>query len=162
LKPSEEIAISLAGDPSTIDLLRGWKAGNGFTKMTSRLVEHSAAVAVLSIADRQLRNALTGGRALQRMWLTATSLGIAAQPVSAPIFMGIHRLWDKSNILSAQEHEAAKVLFDNVIGMIGDNGSTPFFLLRLAMADEVTVRSTRRPVNDVLTIQNTTTLAWKD
>lgn len=162
LKPSEEIAISLAGDPSTMDLLREWKAGNGFTKMTSRLVERSAAVAVLSIADLDLRNALLCGRALQRIWLTATHLGIAAQPVSAPIFMGIHRLWDRSNILSTQEHDAAKTLFDRVASMIGSTGSTPFFLLRLAIADEVTVRSTRRSIDEVLMIQNTATLSWKD
>jgi len=124
-------------------------------------VEHSAAVVVISVAGHSLLSALAGGRALQRVWLTATSLKVAAQPVSAPIFMGLHHLWDTSHILSAAEHRSAKSLYDGLAALVELKSHQPLFLLRLATAEDVTVRSLRRPVADVLTSRNTT-IAWKD
>jgi molybdopterin/thiamine biosynthesis adenylyltransferase/nitroreductase len=149
LSLADRTGLRVASDPKAMSLLRQWGTGKAIEKMASKSIRASSALGVISLPDLGIDNAYQGGRAMQRFWLKASSLGLLAHPVGAPIFMGIHGLWDKDGILSAEEHKEAGAILDEFAGIIGAGASRPFFMLRLGRAGEPTARSLRLPISEL-------------
>ncbi|MEO8588339.1 MAG: Rv1355c family protein [Flavobacteriales bacterium] len=156
LNLTDRTGLRIAADPRAMMLLRGWSAGHAMEKLAAKSIRASSALAIFSVPDLSLPGAFAGGRAVERFWLKASALGISAHPVGAPIFMGIHRNWDKDGILSAKEHEEAGAILKDLIKIIGVNGAYPLFMMRLGRAGEPTARSLRRPLTEMF---HTTTFA---
>lgn len=149
LSLSDRTGLRIAADPKARSLLRLWGVGNAMENMAAKQIRASSALAIISIPDLGLASTYTAGRAMQRFWLHASSKDILAHPVGAPIFMGIHRHWDKDGILSAEEHHEAGVILEELTRIIGVVGGVPFFMLRLGKAGTPTARSLRRPLAEV-------------
>ncbi len=149
LSLADRTGLRVASDPKAMSLLRQWGTGKAIEKMASKSIRASSALGVISLPDLGIDNAYQGGRAMQRFWLKASSLGLLAHPVGAPIFMGIHGLWDKDGILSAEEHKEAGAILDEFAGIIGAGAARPFFMLRLGRAGEPTARSLRLPISEL-------------
>ncbi len=152
LSLADRTGLRVAADPTAMALLRHWGTGNAIEKMTSKMIRASSALAIISVPDMTLASAYTGGRALERAWLKATALGITAHPVGAPIFMGIHGLWDDNGILSATEHREAEAVLDEFRSILGMTGTHPFFMMRLGEAPPPSARSLRYPLRSILHI----------
>jgi|LakMenEpi03Aug12_release.lakeMendotaPanAssembly.Ray.scaffolds.fasta_scaffold05036_4 molybdopterin/thiamine biosynthesis adenylyltransferase len=152
LSLKDETGLGIAADASAIGLVNAWKGGKGLEQMTSKLVSGSAAVAFLCVPDYELDTALLAGRALQRLWLKSTELGLAAQPISAPVFMGVHGLWDRHRFLSDPEHAEAAGLLHRLTQLLELKDHAPLFMLRLCLAEAPTVRSLRRPIEEVFSV----------
>lgn len=150
LSLADRTGLRVAADPTAMALLRHWGTGNAMEKMTSKMIRASSSLAIISIPDMTLVSAYTGGRALERAWLKATALGLAAHPVGAPIFMGIHGMWDENGILNASEHREAEAVLDEFKSILGMSGTHPFFMMRLGEAQAPTARSLRYPVRSIL------------
>ena len=94
---------------------------------------------------------LMGGRAMERLWLTATSRGLAFQPVTAILYL-FSRLerGDGTGLSEKEIRKLAKLrkdfrqLFD-----IPDHHAE-VMLFRMAHAEPASARSLRRKVEDVL------------
>ena len=152
LSLADRTGLRVAADPTAMALLRHWGTGNAIEKMTSKMIRASSSLAIISIPDMTLASAYTGGRALERAWLKATALGLTAHPVGAPIFMGIHGMWDDKGILNATEHEEAEAVLNEFKSILGMSGTHPFFMMRLGEAQAPTARSLRYPVRSILNI----------
>ncbi len=62
--------------------------GRLLTQPSALAVKRSGAVGLLSVNEAKVEPFLQGGMALERLWLTATALGLALQPLgSLPIFL---------------------------------------------------------------------------
>ena len=151
LSITDRTGLRVAADPGAMSLIRHWGAGNAMEKMGAKSIRASSAVVIISIPDFSIPSAYAGGRAMQRLWLKAAALGIIAHPVGAPIFMGIHGLWDTKGILSKEEHHEAQSILTEFKKVIGSTGSEPFFMMRLGRAGEPTARSLRLPLSTVFT-----------
>jgi len=150
LSLADRTGLRVAADPTAMSLLRHWGTGNAMEKMTAKMIRASSSLAIISIPDMTLASAYTGGRALERAWLKATALGLTAHPVGAPIFMGIHGLWDDNGILNDSEHREAEAVLNEFKSLLGMSGSHPFFMMRLGEAQAPTARSLRYPVRSIL------------
>jgi len=63
------------------------------TAPSGALLRKSGAIGVLTVAHATAPSFFAAGRAFQRLWLTATELGLALHPLgSLPIFVGHHEL----------------------------------------------------------------------
>ncbi|HRH69758.1 MAG: Rv1355c family protein [Flavobacteriales bacterium] len=149
LSLSDRTGLLVASDPKATSLLKEWNGGKGVEKMASKAIKVSSALAIISLPDLSLESAFIGGRAMERFWLKATSLGLIAHPISAPIFMGIHGRWDRSGILDPQEHRQAEAILAELNDVIGAPDRTPFFMLRLGTAGMPSARSLRLPLNAI-------------
>ena len=149
LSLTDRTGLRIAADPKAMMLLRGWSAGHAMEKLAAKSIRASSALAIFSVPDLSLVSAFAGGRAVERFWLKASTMGISAHPVGAPIFMGIHGNWDKDGILSTAEHQEAGAILQDLVRIIGAKGSHPLFMLRLGRAGEPTARSLRRPLTDM-------------
>lgn len=152
LSLADRTGLRVAADPSAMSLLRHWGTGKVMEKLSSKIIRASSALAIISIPDMTLASAYAGGRAMERAWLKATALGLIAHPVGAPIFMGIHGLWDHRGILSEQEHREADNILAEFKTLLGLSGSHPFFMMRLGEATGPTARSLRLPLDSIFHI----------
>jgi hypothetical protein len=150
LSLTDRTGLRVAADPKAMSMLRFWGTGRAMEKMAAKGVRASSALAIVSVPDYDIASAFSGGRATQRFWLRASELGILAHPVGAPIFMGIHGLWDNSGIMSPKEHAEAMAILEEFKAIVGTNEHAPFFMLRLGKAGDPSARSLRLPVSDLL------------
>lgn len=157
LKLSEQAAMRVASDPEAIALLRSWDAGNGFKKLSGDAIRHSAAICLISVQDTSPKGLLLGGRAVERMWLSAALHGIAVHPISAPIFLAHHIRFGGGIGFSPAECGELLGAFTGIQDVFSTGDREPIFMARLAHADPPTVRSLRRALADVLYIHQPVT-----
>jgi hypothetical protein len=62
-------------------------AGKALIAGARQALTASSAFAVITIPGHSLADYLQGGRAMERVWLTATSLGLAFQPLAALAYL---------------------------------------------------------------------------
>ncbi len=145
---SDRTGISVAADAEAVAMLRDWKVGRGFEKFSRKVIATSAAIALVRIPGFTRESTLEGGRAVQRLWLAATKAGLAVQPISAPVFMGLHERFDRRGLYSVDERKELSDILNGLRSHFPAHASEPFFLLRLGHAEPPSVRSLRRPLNE--------------
>jgi nitroreductase len=113
-------------------------------------VRKSGALGILSLPDASAERFLRGGRAFQRIWLTAQSEGLALQPLgSLPIFIAQMEQLDGRN-LHAGHQRLAKRLAGWLRQLVpATDGRTLLMIFRVGYAKPPQVRSLRRPGEDV-------------
>ncbi|HYG17211.1 MAG TPA: hypothetical protein VEC12_15750, partial [Bacteroidia bacterium] len=134
-----------------IKYLKEWNKGAAFEKMTHKAVENASALVMIKRPAGTIMDYIYGGRAVQRVWLLATQLGYAVQPLSVPLFL-FKRLTEGKGVgFNAQDMEnlrKAKEEYDLILP--GYNHEGHIFMLRLAQADEPKVKALRRNLSDIL------------
>jgi nitroreductase len=114
-----------------------------FWLKTTREV-HTATAPVFGmilVRDRlDMGQAVEAGRAWQRLHLTATTQGLAAQPLNQPVEMV-----DRNQMLERPD-EFGRTLAQ----LAGASGWEPTFVFRLGYAKREALRSPRRPLEDVV------------
>jgi nitroreductase len=135
-----------------VHLLRTWNAGDGFKKLSREAIQASGAVCLVSVPRSTPSDLLRGGRAAERMWLSATSLGIAVHPISAPIFLAHHVRFGGGAGFDREETEAILQALAGIRRVFSTGPREPLFMARLALAEPPTVRSLRRPLTEILHI----------
>jgi nitroreductase len=105
---------------------------------------HTATAAVIGlilVRDRlDMAQAIDAGRAWQRLHLTATARGLAAQPLNQPVEMV-----DRDRMLGRTD-----VFGPALARLAAANGWEPTFVFRLGYPKREALRSPRRPLDDVL------------
>lgn len=93
----------------------------------------------------------TAGRALERMWLTATHRGLALQPWTVlPFFTFRARYFPSSGFTELEEREILAV--DSALRTLFGvpEGCAPVFVFRLSHAPPPSIRALRRPFGDIV------------
>jgi len=142
------------GGRFVLQLLRPWRRMAALNRVglatamslpTIRLVRASGAIGFLSIPDRSPESMITGGRAMQRIWLKATELGLSLHPLgSLPIFLAHPSLPDQLKPIGAKIRSQAADLLPDQRGIL-----QMAFRIGHCNADPG-VKSLRRPVEEVL------------
>jgi len=150
--PSEIVGLKLVRDPEVVRLLAEWRGGKALEKIARKAIASASAVGLITMPAYSPANYLAGGRAVQRMWLTATQHGIAMQPMLAAV-LHFARLKhangegmpDFMKEEFAQLHKRFERLFSQAIG------KEDVFLFRLSIATEPKIKSYRLSLDKVLT-----------
>jgi molybdopterin/thiamine biosynthesis adenylyltransferase/GNAT superfamily N-acetyltransferase len=83
LSPSDLAGLELCRDRLSLDLVRQWGHGRNLEKASRRQVAAASAVGLITTAQGRSADYFNGGRALERMWLTATERRLAVHPMTA-------------------------------------------------------------------------------
>lgn len=120
--------------------------------LRSRLVyRRSAAIGLVSVARPERQLFVQAGEAIQRLWLRATSLGVAFQPITGVTFLLLRlRLGEDAEL--ANPHRAAiERLGRRLDELIPEaRGLTPVMLFRVGLARPPAERAPRLDVGAVL------------
>jgi len=151
LSESEKAGLFVAKSPGVIKLLNDWRGGAAFEKLSKTAVLSSAGIGLVTMPEYSAENFIKGGESVQRVWLAANLNGLSIHPVSAPIFFlarlnegnGAEMTADMINELKELE-EILNKIFSSLEKKQG------IFMFRLSYADDASVRSFRKPVEEIL------------
>ncbi|MEM7153101.1 MAG: Rv1355c family protein [Myxococcota bacterium] len=137
-----------------MEVVEKLEGGTGLLRPSIKAVEAASAVGLVTVPGTTPADYFAAGRAMQRVWLTATKLGIAFQPMSALAYLFARVLRGGGEGLRPSEVEELQRLhqdFGEVFECV--DGHAYGMIFRLAVVDAPpTVRSLRRELDDVLTI----------
>lgn len=149
---AEKALMKLISNRQAMDVIRKFKLGQGFTKISDDTFKSASAIAVLTGPDFSPQTYLTGGALLQRIWITANKMGISFQPVTAALFM-FHRYFKGGeNDFTKFEGALIQSAFNAFHDLLGNTQQEPLFMFRLNITDGKVVKSYRRPVSETLKV----------
>jgi hypothetical protein len=154
LTPSERAGLHVAKNWNVTKHLKKWRLGNEFGGITRKIIDHAAALGVITMPRQEEVDYFNGGRAMERLWLKATELGISLQPISMStyLFTKIEQ-GDYSQMEDIKDDVMALYnQFKEVAQLQPDRKDVFFF--RLAYAPEPEVKALRRDVDSVLSIED--------
>lgn len=151
LSPVDLAGLRLASSLGAMELVGKLGGGRALEKPTRKSIAGASAVGLLTIPGGHTPRAMfEGGRALQRVWLTATARGYAFQPMTALVCL-FWRLLAGAPELSApqvRELNELRARYLEVLDVPQAHGEVMLF--RLTRADAPTAHSLRRHVDDML------------
>lgn len=151
LTASQAAVLKLLARPDVGDLLRNLRTGNALAAIARKAVNAASAMGLISVVGDTPVDMLRGGQAIEHVWLEASRLGWAWQPMTAIIPM-----FDMLNSPTASLFEAWAL--DRLADLSGRFNHlfapSPYqlrlMLFRVAPASVPSARSLRRPVETVL------------
>ncbi len=150
--PADVAALRLIARWSAMAEVRGLGGGRALENPARDAFASSSAVGLLSIAGTGPEAYLAGGRALERVWLTATAVGLGLQPHSALLYC-LMRLDDGGKGLDPGDRaglDALRAQRRRVLPPV--LGESELLLFRLFHAAPAAARSLRRPLDAVFTL----------
>ncbi|MDO8408381.1 MAG: hypothetical protein Q7S95_04120 [bacterium] len=148
---------------AAMQLLRHWwltKLGSyiglhKFIALEQRGVyRHASAYGLVLVRGEREQDWLEAGRAVERIWLTATGAGLALQPHTAMIYLpraiesGLSDAY-----LNAHERERIIEAYDAIQRIFGVEEGTPAFLFRIGHGRPPSARSSRLLFESVVTVE---------
>jgi molybdopterin/thiamine biosynthesis adenylyltransferase len=152
--PTDVAGMRLVSVYPLMELVGKLGAGQGLERPTRKAVAAAAAVGLVSVSNAGRTSYFAGGRALERVWLRATALGLAFQPMTPLLYLFPRLLEGGGAELDQREQAELGELHREFEALFGPRGSrVDVMLFRLARVGPPTARSLRRRVDDVLTIE---------
>ena len=151
LTAAQRAALRVAQRPDVAATLRELGGGRVLQERVEKAVLRSSAVGLVTVGGGSAANALRGGRAVERVWLRATALGLAVEPVTALVYMFEMLDGSAATMFSSREREELRSLrarFDAVFKAA--EGGTRLILFRVGMAGAPSARAPRMPLEAVL------------
>jgi hypothetical protein len=153
LTPTDLAGMRLVSSWSMMRMLRNIGAGRGLEKPTRKAIAAASGVGLLTVDGTGPESFFAGGRAMQRVWLTATALGLAFQPMAALIYV-FQRLAAGGAGLSEVEQAELQQLRAAYCDLFETSAArAEVMLFRVARAGPPTARALRRPVDEILTVE---------
>jgi hypothetical protein len=147
LSEARQLAFRMVARPDVRRELRHIGGGERLTEMTREAVEASSGLGLLSLPDASPRSLVSGGAALQRVWLEATALDLAFQPVGALTFMAGLLSRSGTSVYDPTERAHVITLYERLLGSFPElSGRSPLLLFRLHRAPPGSARSGRLPL----------------
>ena len=150
LTPTEKLGLRLAKDPKVAKYLRDWNAGKGLEKLSLDAVNTASAVGLVTMPAFTPQNCLSAGRAVERLWLTATKFEIGLQPMLAPLLHFNRIIYNKERTMPADIEEKFLELYEEFekIFALRDK-QVGLFLFRLTFSSEPETKSYRLPLQEI-------------
>ncbi|MBK8581510.1 MAG: Rv1355c family protein [Flavobacteriales bacterium] len=148
LSTSNIVGLKVASDRRAMDLIDQWKGGKGLEEISGKAIRASSAVILICTSEEGANARLDGGRAVERLWMSANAAGFSVHPISAPIFM-THMLDLESNGLRLHEQEGLKDIRKEFTALWKLKEEHPLFMVRISNAGQPSMRALRRPVSEL-------------
>ena len=145
LSATELAGLKMLRSPGVPPLLKRWRGGQGLEKLARSSMLASSAVGLVTLSGQSVGDRVDAGRALERIWLSATQLGISLQPHTAPVFLFARAFGGGARDFDAETLGELHGLHARLSAVFGASGGE-VFLFRMFPSCEPLARSLRRPV----------------
>ncbi len=150
LSGPEAGSLQLLRRGDVMELLDRWDAGGALADYLVRAMATSSALAVVTVASASPASYLTGGMALERVWIEAQRAGLAVHAV-APAFLYAFQDVDYATLGGDRWSDELRELSQRFRRLLDLGVHTAAVLtLRLSHASPPRVRSARLPLEQVL------------
>ena len=142
-------ALNLLKEKKIIGKLNEWNKGSGVQKMITEGTSECGAIGMIWGTQSDYNTYIKGGKALQKMWLKATSLGIHLHPyASFPVLLNEFNI--NQDNLQKQEKKAVQNLKEEFQLLVRNKDTVPLLFYRLNKTNITTVKSYRRSILEAL------------
>ena len=150
LTPSERAGLHVAKNWNVTKHLKKWRLGNEFGGITRKIIDNAYALGVLTMPKTNEVDYFNGGRAMERLWLQATELGIGLQPIAMSTYLYTRIDQGDYSQLEDIKDDVIK-LYDQfkVITELASDRKDIFFF-RLAIVPEMEIKALRRDISAIL------------
>ncbi len=139
---------------SRVEFFNRYLAGTVAPRVQLDLVPGLACAAhFLIVATREpttIDDYVAAGRAMQRLWLTATTLDLWVQPEMTPLIFAAYARRDRAFSRKAGIASRARELAARLQQIIGDDAQRAVFMGRIGAGSAPRARSLRRPLAELL------------
>jgi molybdopterin/thiamine biosynthesis adenylyltransferase len=152
LSPADQAGFYLCRDWQALKLVHSLRGGRNLEKMSHKALDSASAVGLITMPSKTRSAYFCGGRAMERLWLTATEHRLALHPMtSLPYMLEQFRTWRDHGLDSTTRHALQELdsRYRELFPVKGHNAQ--LFLFRLSYAEQTSHRSLRRNLDDVLT-----------
>lgn len=156
LSRTDFAGLRLSRDYDNLRFLLKIGGGGALGKSARDAIASSSAVGFLTMKGRGAESYFRGGRAMERVWLAATSLDLAFQPWASILY-----LWSRlergegAGLEEKQLTELRKLRADfRAIFPVAPEDESEIMLFRLSHAGPPTAHSLRLPLEDVLVFES--------
>ena len=156
LTPGEAVGMRIAKDPNVLNLLKEWKGGAGLEKLSRKSGLGASAIGLITMPAYSAQNFIDGGKAAERVWLTANKNNIAMHPMTASILhfnvLKYGHALDNDPYLTAKFGELSTIFYQQFNQVT--SSEVPVFLFRLFYAEEPTALTERRSLAQIFKSKN--------
>lgn len=150
LSPADQATLDVIRRSDVMALLSAWDGGQVLGNNARGSVLSSSALAVVTVGDASPAAYLRGGSAVERVWVEAQRAGMSVQPVS-PVFVFAVQQADFDELGGNGRGDELRALARRFRDVVDIPDPTELALvLRLSHAPPPSVRSLRRPLDEVL------------
>jgi molybdopterin/thiamine biosynthesis adenylyltransferase len=156
LTPGEAVGMRIAKDPKVLHLLKEWKSGAGLERLSRKSALGASAIGLITMPAYTAQHFIDGGKAAERVWLTANKNNISMHPMTASI---LH-----FNVLKYGTALNDDLYLKEKFGQLNDifyqqfnqvsPGEVSVFLFRLFYAENPTTLSQRKPLAQIFKSKN--------
>ncbi len=147
----QQRAFKIMSSWKTMSLLNKF----GISKITSnysyKLVNRASAVGLITMNNTTPEDYINGGRAFERIWLIATSKGLAFQPMGGIVFLSTKLRLSGGEGFSLKQQKSLEEIYSSLCNIFPiKNNRALIILFRMGYAEPPSGRALRRPVNEVI------------
>jgi nitroreductase len=150
LSPGGEVGVTLMTRPDVAGFLRELVGGKRLEEAAWDSVAAASAMGLLSLDSDSRETWIAGGRAMQRMWLEATALGLAMQPMTVVLYQFEMLAGESASVYTDTEVTMLRALEERLYRVFRRPHGAAALLFRLAHVGEEAERSLRLPAEWVL------------
>lgn len=141
--PVQRFVFWLASKPRVLRLFRRIGLPLFIADQDARLYATGSVAGGVLVADESAEQFIAAGRALERVWLTATMLGFAFQPLVGMVFVAYRAETGRGTLAPAHAELMRKALAQTR-DILNGKGKIPAFLFHAGVAPAPSVRTSRR------------------
>jgi nitroreductase len=131
-------------------------AAIGFNRIVARqngaTNASSAAIGALMIDSTNAIDFVKAGRTVERLWLTATALGLSLQPITGVLFFKLRIDAEDSSIFSLREQKLIKDAYQKASKIFKAEGKHIAFMFRVGRGDTPSAQAIRFPLDEVVSV----------
>lgn len=140
--PIQELIFKMASKPRFMRLFRKIGLPVFIANEDAKLYSSGCVIGGVFIKDESRESYIAAGRALQRIWLTATSMNLAFQPLIGMSFIAYKSLTGRGNLHSRHAQEMRQA-YEQARSVLGGEDILAF-LFRIGEAPKPSVRTSRK------------------
>lgn len=162
LNDVDATGLRIASDQAAIDLARRWKTGHGLRRSAEEQIPASLALGVITSSKVDRTGMIGAGRAIERVWLECTRLGLGVHPVSAPVFLSFEHRFGSASAWTGDLRDDLTRLDAQTREHFSDMSGEPLFLFRVLRGTGTSIRSLRLPLNEIFRVTRTKEPQWNE
>jgi tRNA A37 threonylcarbamoyladenosine dehydratase/nitroreductase len=145
----EQLAIRVLRRPEVAQFLHERGEGVRLLEFSRDWAEGASAVGAVTAAGNTRRDFVEAGRAVQRMWLAASAIGVGVHPTTSLMFLSEMVTGPEGDLFTPEERKEIEIRMTEMRGALVPGSDAPFALVfRLIAGPEMpdTEKTPRRPL----------------
>lgn len=151
LNKLQQKAFKLISSWKTLNVLNKFGINRAVSSYSYKSMKSAGSVGLITMDGNSPEDYINGGRAFERVWLTAVSRGLAFQPMGGIVFLTTKFRLAGGKGFSQKQQRSLEEIFSSLCDIYPIKKSNAVIILfRMGYAEPPSGRALRRPVSEVI------------